>query len=364
VRRESTDAEMLPVIILHDEKATAKINGWGLRASCIPDSNKLNGRFGGDDVILVPDNSDAGYAYVNAVGAALSGRAKSIRVVRLEGCGEVTTWLHGAGTADELRAAIGEAVEWVPPPPDDDPKKRAEADAAEQQLIDELARLNLRDYDRRRSQAASDMGIRGSTLDSEVRARREQIENEMPEAPPAGHGIVEPWPEEVKGDALLASLVQCIKRYMVITDDQAVAIALWIVMTWAHGEAATHSPVLLITSAVPGEGKTQVLGLISFLARRGLAPGNDTPASIYQDADRWEPTLCIDEADDIFRSSMRSVINKSWTKNTAFVTKGTARGRTRRWSIWCPKAFGMIGRRMDASTIERCIIPVPLKGLK
>jgi hypothetical protein len=53
---------------------------------------------------------------------------------------------------------------------------------------------------------------------------------------------------------------------------------------------------------------------------------------------------------------MRSVINKSWTKNTAFVSKGTARGKTRRWSIWCPKAFGMIGRKMDASTLERCII--------
>src|SRR5882757_6232814 len=53
---------------------------------------------------------------------------------------------------------------------------------------------------------------------------------------------------------------------------------------------------------------------------------------------------------------MRAVINRSWTRETAFVTKGTARGKTRKWSLWCPKSYGMIGRKMDASTLERCII--------
>jgi hypothetical protein len=352
----------LPLIILRDKKATAKLNAWGLRASCVPDPDRLNGHFGGDDVILVPDNSDQGYAYINAIGATLTNCANSIHVVRLEGADSLRTWLRRGGTAEQLRSAISNAVEWVPLPPDSDSnsdqQKRAESEAAEQELIDELARLNRRDYDRRRVQTASEMGIRSSTLDDEVQARRNEIEqHEIFEPPLVGHWLVEPWDDEVDGDALLTSLVQSIQRHVIITDDQAVAVALWIVMTWAHSEAATHSPVLLVTSAVPGEGKTQLLGLISFLACRGFVITDPTPASIYQFAESYEPTLAIDDADDIFSGAqkLRAVINASWVKNTAFVTRGTARGKARRYTIWCPKAFGMIGRKMPASTLERCI---------
>ncbi len=129
-------------------------------------------------------------------------------------------------------------------------------------------------------------------------------------------------------------------------------------MTWAHGEVGTHSPVLLATSAVPGEGKTQLLGLVSFLACRGFVATDPTPASIYQFAERYEPTLCVDDADDVFRGAhkLRSIINSSWTKNTAFVARGGGRGKVKRYTIWCPKAFGMIGRKMPASTLERCIV--------
>jgi putative DNA primase/helicase len=348
----------LPLIILSDKQTTAKLNELGLRALCIPDPNRLNGHFGSDDVILIPDNSDAGYEYINAIGVALTSHANSISVVRLSS--DLRIWLRDGGTAEQLRAAISNAVEWVPLPPDSDSdqQKRAKAEAAEQQLIDELARLNPRNYDRRRMQAASEMGIRAGTLDNEVRARRDAKQHEVLEPPLVGHWLVEPWDAEVDGDTLLTNLVECIQRHMIVSHYQAVAVALWIVMTWAHGEAATHSPVLLVTSAVPGEGKTQLLGLISFLACRGFVITDPTPASIYQFAETYEPTLCIDDADDIFAGAqkLRAVINSSWVKNTAFVTRGTARGKARRYTIWCPKAFGMIGRKMPASTLERCII--------
>ncbi len=47
-----------------------------------------------------------------------------------------------------------------------------------------------------------------------------------------------------------------IQRHVVISDDDALAIALWIMMSWVHDEIATHSPILNINSAEPESGKS------------------------------------------------------------------------------------------------------------
>ncbi len=47
--------------------------------------DELRVHFQGADIILVPDEDDAGYSYINDVGVALAGTAKRIRVVRLPG---------------------------------------------------------------------------------------------------------------------------------------------------------------------------------------------------------------------------------------------------------------------------------------
>ena len=123
----------------------------------------------GADIVLVPDNDDAGWEHINQVGAALNGIAARIRVLALPDLppkGDVDRlargWRHtraarrlgraGAG----LAAAAGSA---------DRQRDKAKAAADEQKLIDELARLNAVDYDRRRNEAADQMGIRRGTLD-------------------------------------------------------------------------------------------------------------------------------------------------------------------------------------------------------
>src|SRR6202043_3452640 len=75
---------------------------------------------------------------------------------------------------------------------------------------------------------------------------------------------IEPWPEPVAGDALLRDIMRRLKRHIVFSNDEAVAVALWIAFAWTH-DAVTHSPMLLVTSAEKNSGKTTLLGLIRFL---------------------------------------------------------------------------------------------------
>jgi hypothetical protein len=175
------------------------------------------------------------------------------------------------------------------------------------------------------------------------------------------HWEVEPWHEsmDTAHDAaqLLRDIVARIKRHNVMSDHQALTVALWILFAWCHG-TATHSPVLLVTSPEFGSGKTQLLSLLSFLAPRGYHAVDPTPAAIYQSIDRDCPTLCIDDADTAFvgANKLRALINGSWTRSSAKKKIGTSHGAARWYSLWCPKAFGMIGRRMEPSTLSRCIV--------
>ena len=49
--------------------------------------------------------------------------------------------------------------------------------------------------------------------------------------------------------ALILAIVGRIKRHVVLTDEQAVAVALWVLLAWVHETAVVHSPILLATSA-------------------------------------------------------------------------------------------------------------------
>jgi hypothetical protein len=91
---------------------------------------------------------------------------------------------------------------------------------------------------------------------------------------------VEPWPEPVDTKELLADLAAQFHRYIVVRDDQALAIALWIMFAWVH-DIATHSPLLTSRAPVPDAGKTascSVLGRrVNMLAAR--LPGRRSSGS-------------------------------------------------------------------------------------
>jgi putative DNA primase/helicase len=366
---EAIDAGRLVLIVEGEVKADL-LTSWGFAATCCSGGAKKwkpeHSEFlRGADVVLLPDNDNAGWEHANKVGAALVGIAKGVRVLRLPDLpvkGDIIDWHKAGGTHEQLEALLCEAPLWQPPPEtddqnpeaDDQKKRKAEAQRAENELIEKLAKMQGLDFARERARLAKEFAVTKGEIDAEVKARRETA------SPLYGHWTVEPWPEPVEGDSLLRDIIIRLRRHVVCSHNDAIAIALWIMFAWVHDEVAIHSPILDITSAEPESGKSTTLGLISFLAPRCLPSVEISEAALYRSIEQWQPSFAIDEFDTVLASddkaALRSVINSGHTRGQGVVKCVEPDFRPQHFKTFCPKAIGMVGRKMPASTISRCIV--------
>jgi hypothetical protein len=111
------------VAIVEGEKDVERLARNGIVATCnAGGAGKWPDGFGefftGAEVLLIPDNDEAGEAHMALVGTALDGVATSVRILRLKGLppkGDVSDWFDKGGKADELGALMARAPEWLPP---------------------------------------------------------------------------------------------------------------------------------------------------------------------------------------------------------------------------------------------------------
>jgi putative DNA primase/helicase len=223
------------------------------------------------------------------------------------------------------------------------------ANKAEQQhLIDELAKLDLIDYDRRRGSAAKELGCRATTLDKLVAVRRDEVRQEE-NLSALKPGDVEPWPNSVSGADLLDEIADTATRFAVLPKHADTAIALWVLFSYLHDHAYT-CPMLGLMSPEKRCGKTTCIGLLSKLVHRPLAASNISASALFRAIEKWQPTLIVDEADTFIHSSdeLRGVLNSGHTRDTAFVVRTCGDDHEpARFSTWGPKAFALIGRLPD-----------------
>jgi hypothetical protein len=349
------------VLVVEGEKDVENLRRLNVVATCNPEGAgkwraEFNEAFRGADVVLVPDNDEAGYAHIGMVGAALTGIARRVRVLLLPGLphkGDASDWIAAGGTAEQLWSLVDQAPDWVPPAVGANADTaKAKAEASEQELI-KLAALPRIEYDQQRKQAAKDLGVRGSTLDEEVGRRRDKAQS----PPLFGHWAVEPWPEEVDGDALLRDITARLQAHIVMEPRQAIAVSLWTLLAWAHAEAASHSPLLLVTSAEAGSGKTTLLNLVALMVPRGLTSVDASAAALYRSIELWQPTFVIDEADTAFvkNDELRAVINSGEKPGQGVLRCIGDSHIPQFFSTFAPKAIGMKGRKLSDTTLSRCI---------
>jgi putative DNA primase/helicase len=231
----------------------------------------------------------------------------------------------------------------------------AEKEAA---LIDELARLDRISYDRRRKEAASQLGISVTALDKAVERQRAHLAENEQESPLFEHWADEPWPEPVHGDALFLALERRIRSHVVMTAEAALTVALWVIFSWVHAEAAIHSPILVVTSPEAECGKTTLLNLLGYLVRRALTSVGISAAVLYRSIEKWGPTLIIDEADAAFvqNEELRTVVNSGWTRGQGVLRCEGDEHEPRLFPTFCPKAIGLKGKKLPDTTASRAIV--------
>jgi hypothetical protein len=362
------------VLVVEGEKDVLSLAKIGIVATCNPggaapvDAKRpkwlpeYSEMLRGADVVIIPDNDSPGRTHAAAVASILSGITKRVRTLPLAQhwpeCptgGDATDWLNAAHTREELDRLIEQAPDWEPPDAEQQTDgAKAQAEVQEQQLINELARLGQFEYERRRSDAARDLGIRREALDDAVEHQRQE---HRAATLLFGHWVIEPWPEEVDTGALISDFIRRIKQHVVLSDDAALAVALWILVAWVHADAAVHSPILWVTSAEPDSGKTTLSALVGFMAPRGLIAAEISEAALFRSIELWLPTIVVTEADVILvqNEPLRAVVNSGWTRGAGVLRCVGDAQVPHLFPTFAPKVIDMLGRRLPPSTLSRCI---------
>ena len=132
VRQKST------ILIVEGEKDADRLSAMGYTATCNSGgagkwNPSLNQWFERRNVIIIPDNDDAGRDHVEIVGQSLQEIAESVRVLYLPGLpekGDVSDWLDAGGDKDALVAACKAAEAWQPRIVDDPTNVEPQSPAA------------------------------------------------------------------------------------------------------------------------------------------------------------------------------------------------------------------------------------------
>ena len=165
---------------------------------------------------------------------------------------------------------------------------------------------------------------------------------------------------------LLHDIRAFVRRYVVLTSEQALTIALWVAHTHAI-DAADTTPYLSVNSATKQSGKTRTLEVLEYIVRRAWFTGRTSAAALVRKIDADAPTLLLDESDAAFNGdkeyaeALRGILNTGYKRSgraALCVGKG-ADINVRDFTTYCPKAIAGIGRLPD--TVADRSIPILLK---
>jgi Protein of unknown function (DUF3631) len=165
----------------------------------------------------------------------------------------------------------------------------------------------------------------------------------------------------VQASGLFDRIYSFVRRYVVITDEQAVCMTLWIAHTYLF-ESFVSTPYLFVTSPTARAGKTRLLEVIAALATRPWRPVDPTPAVLFRTIDAEKPTLLADEVDSTPRMGhLRTVFNAGYRVGVV-ITRIESMGGVKvpiNYKVFCPKVLaGITGARvpLHSSTFDRCIV--------
>jgi hypothetical protein len=133
------------VYVVEGEKDVDRVRSqWGVTATCNPGgAGKWRGDFAryfvGADVVIVPDNDEAGHKHAQNVARDLARKAASVRVVELSGLsekGDISNWMDAGASQSDLETLVETT------PPFDEPNRHDAEEKRRFNIID-ASRLAL-----------------------------------------------------------------------------------------------------------------------------------------------------------------------------------------------------------------------------
>jgi putative DNA primase/helicase len=172
---------------------------------------------------------------------------------------------------------------------------------------------------------------------------------------------LEPWDEPVVGATVLDEIANLILRYMVMSDEEVVAVCLWLLHTFLL-DVADFTPYLWVSSPVRICGKSTLLELLWHLAFHARKSDGISAAALYRTIDLHHPTMLIDELDTQLRGDggegLRGVLNAGFKRGDVFTRCTGDDHEPRDFHTFCPKVLSGIGKLWD--TVASRSIPIRL----
>jgi len=181
-----------------------------------------------------------------------------------------------------------------------------------------------------------------------------------------------PKPAMTEADAarITAELLrQCrawILRYIVVSDEQAIIMAAWILHTYAF-EAAETTPYIHITAPERACGKSRLMESLEALSAAPIRSGGMTAAALVRSIDAKKPTIFLDEMDaqlgaaKEFAEAIRGILNEGFRKGGVFHKCVGKDFDLRPFCVYCPKCFAGIGVLPDTVSSRSIVIEMRRK---
>jgi len=235
--------------------------------------------------------------------------------------------------------------------------------------IARLAGLPLIKYEKERTLAAKELGIRASMLDKLVSAKRAAsgLDDTDKQGKPVKFLDIEPWSEKVDGNAMLQEIVDVLSRHMVMSDTDKTIAAIWPVHTYIF-ERFFVTPRMCVRSPVRECGKSVLFLVWTHLVKRALMASSFTPATVFRLIEKYAPSLLIDEAGGAFDDAgeMRRILNMGYRFDGVVPRCVGDSYEPRLFKVFAPVAFALIGT-LPSDLHSRCIcinLKRKLKGEK
>lgn len=227
---------------------------------------------------------------------------------------------------------------------------------SDDETIVRLAALTPFEYDRIRLEEAERLGVLPKTLDAEVKASRNGDGNNGSESP---FKDVEPYAQAVIPADLFNSISHGLRCFLIISEEQADAMALWVAHTYMV-DLFDVSPLLMFNAPEKACAKTLAQTLIGILCFRPLPAANASLSALFRSVE-WKPTILLDEVDTFLGSNpeAQGLINAGY-KSGGFVLRSESTGDSftpKMFPVFCAKSISGIAleRHLPDSTLSRCI---------
>ena len=236
-----------------------------------------------------------------------------------------------------------------------------------------LSALAPAQYEQQREEAAGQLGLRRGVLDNIVQSLQFWSKSDGEEEDGQGTRIeidpTSPWADLVDGQVLVDDMSKTIRGHVILSEHQALTVALWVIHTYAIDEAE-HTPRLQIRSPTKRCGKTTLLNTIKPMVSKCVNTENITMAALFRLTEMFQPTLLIDEADTFFKredgknnEDINAIMNAGHGRGGTVIRVVGEKFEVRAFQVFAPVAFAwLVKRNMQPSpTLEDRSITIELR---